>query len=260
MSDGSVLFEVVNGTAIITLNRPSKLNALDRDLMAQLSKAFDQVEMNEAISVTILTGSGRAFCAGGDIKDWGALTPREFGYSWVRQGHRLFDRLAQLRMPVIAALNGNALGGGFELAACADIRIAGADIKVGLPETSIGVVPGWSGTQRLVKRFGYSAIARMVLGGELFDATEAKSLGLVDLIAEKSPVLDKAMEYAANIQIRSQTANEISKLMLLGAVADGGDAAVEALGSILSAKTADRDEGVQAFSAKRIPYFKGHGL
>ena len=157
----------------------------------------------------------------------GSLSPREFGFSWVRRGHRLFDQISQLRVPVIAALNGNAFGGGLELASCADFRIADPDANVGLPETSIGVVPGWSGTQRLIKRFGYGTVARMVLGGEFFNAEQAKSLGLVDLISEKAKVLEAAKSYASKIQKRSQSSNEIAKLMMLGAATEGSEASIE---------------------------------
>ena len=128
---------------------------------------------------------------------------------WVRFGHRVFERLATLRMPVIAAINGHALGGGLELAAAADIRIAESQIKIGLPETSLGMVPGWSGTQRLVKRFGAQIVRRMVLGGEMFSAEEARGIGLVDAVVETGTVLTAARDYAARIATRGPAALEI---------------------------------------------------
>ena len=109
----------------------------------------------------------------------------------MRFGHRVFERLATLRMPVIAAINGHALGGGLELAAAADIRIAEIQIKIGLPETGLGMVPGWSGTQRLVKRFGAQIVRRMVLGGEMFTAEEAKAVGLVDAVVGAGTVIER---------------------------------------------------------------------
>ncbi len=120
------------------------------------------------------------------------MAANEFGHAWVRFGHRVFERLATLRMPVIAALNGHALGGGLELAAAADIRIAESQIRIGLPETSLGMVPGWSGTQRLTKRFGAQIVRRMVLGGEMFSAEEARGYGLVDAVVETGTVLTAA--------------------------------------------------------------------
>jgi enoyl-CoA hydratase len=175
----------------------------------------------------------------------------------VRYGHRIFERLATLRMPLIAALNGHALGGGLELAACADIRIAESQIKIGLPETGLGMVPGWSGTQRLVKRFGAQIVRRMVLGGEMFSAAEASQHGLVDAVVETGSSLAEAKAYAARVASRGPAALEISKLMI--AVANGEDngSGVEALGSILAAKTGDIKEGVAAFTEKRPATFKG---
>jgi enoyl-CoA hydratase/carnithine racemase len=160
-------------------------------------------------------------------------------------------------MPLIAALNGHALGGGLELAGIADIRIAEGHVRIGLPETGLGMVPGWSGTQRLVRRFGAQTVRRMALGGEIFTAEEALVLGLVDAVAPTGKGLEAARDYAQRIAARGPAAIEIVKLMI--AVANGEDngTAVEALGSILAAKTADLKEGVSAFSEKRPAQFKG---
>ncbi|MGO4437127.1 enoyl-CoA hydratase/isomerase family protein [Rhizobium sp. RAF56] len=243
--------------ALITVSRPEKLNAFDVDMLKALANACDEVEAKASVRVAILTGEGKAFSAGGDIKAWGGMEANEFGHAWVRFGHRVFERLATLRMPLIAALNGHALGGGLELAAAADIRIAERQIKIGLPETSLGMVPGWSGTQRLVKRFGAQVVRRMVVGGEMFSAEEAERLGLVDAVVEAGSALVAARAYADRVATRGPAALEISKLMI--AVANGEDngAAVEALGSILVAKTGDLKEGVAAFTEKRPAQFKG---
>ena len=188
---------------------------------------------------------------------WGGMEPNEFGHAWVRFGHRVFERLATLRMPLIAAVNGHALGGGLELAAAADIRIAESQVKIGLPEAGLGMVPGWSGTQRLVRRFGAQAVRRMLLGGEVLTAGEAAALGIVDQVVETGTSVAAAKAYAARIAARGPAATEVSKLMI--AVANGEDngSAVEALGSILVAKTGDLKEGVAAFTGKRPADFKG---
>ncbi len=257
MSDARIRVEIEDASAILTIARPEKLNAFDIDMLKALATACDTVEADRNIRAIILTGEGKAFCAGGDIKAWGAMRPEEFGHDWVRFGHRVFERLATLRMPVIAAMNGHALGGGMELAAAADIRIAEQQIKIGLPETSLGMVPGWSGTQRLVRRFGAQIVRRMVLGGEMFTAEEARVNGLVDAVVETGTVLAAAKDYAGRIVKRGPAAVEICKLMIASANGEDNGTAVEALGSILAAKTGDMKEGVAAFSGKRPAEFKG---
>src|SRR5262245_11683607 len=172
MPESKIRITVDDGIGTLTVARPEKLNAFDVPMLQELAAACDALEANSAVRAAILTGDGKAFSAGGDIKAWAGMAPNEFGHGWVRFGHRVFERLATLRMPVIAALNGHALGGGLEFAAAADIRIAEAHIKIGMPETSLGMVPGWSGTQRLVRRFGAQIVRRMVLGGEVFTAED----------------------------------------------------------------------------------------
>jgi len=248
---------VEGAIATITVARPEKLNAFDIDMLKELSAACDGIEANAAVRAAILTGEGKAFSAGGDVRAWAGMEANEFGHAWVRFGHRVFERLATLRMPLIAAVNGHALGGGLELAAAADIRIAEEQVKIGLPEAGLGMVPGWSGTQRLVKRFGAQAVRRMLIGGEVLTAAEAERLGIVDKVVGTGTAVEAAKAYAARIAARGPAATEVSKLMI--AVANGEDngAAVEALGSILVAKTGDLREGVAAFTQKRPAEFKG---
>jgi enoyl-CoA hydratase len=257
MAEKTVRVEIENAVAVMTVSRPDKVNAFDLDMLKALDAACDTVETNGSVRVAVITGEGKSFSAGGDIKAWGGMRPEEFGHQWVRYGHRVFERLATLRVPLIAALNGHALGGGLELAACADIRIAESQIRIGLPETGLGMVPGWSGTQRLVKRFGAQIVRRMVLGGEMFSAEEGRLNGLVDKVVETGSAVAEAKAYSDRVASRGPAALEISKLMI--AVANGEDngAGVEALGSILAAKTGDLKEGVAAFSEKRPATFKG---
>lgn len=257
MSEKTVRVEVSDGVAVMTVSRPEKVNAFDLDMLRALDAACDAAEHDASVRVAILTGEGKSFSAGGDIKAWGGMRPEEFGHQWVRYGHRVFERLATLRVPVIAALNGHALGGGLELAACADVRIAESHIRIGLPETGLGMVPGWSGTQRLVKRFGAQIVRRMVLGGEMFSAEEGRANGLVDHVVETGSVLAEAKAYAARVATRGPAAVEISKLMIAAANGEDNGAGVEALGSILAAKTGDLREGIAAFGEKRPATFKG---
>lgn len=257
MSDKTVRIDVDGSVATLTVSRPDKLNAFDIDMLKALASACDTVETNADIRVVILTGEGKAFSAGGDIRAWGGMKPEEFGHQWVRFGHRVFERLASLRMPVIAALNGHALGGGLELAACADLRVAESQIRIGLPETGLGMVPGWSGTQRLVRRFGPQIVRRMALGGEMYSAGEAAAHGLVDRVVATGEAVASARAWANEIARRGPAALEITKLMVGVANGEDNGAAVEALGSILVAKTGDLKEGVAAFTGKRAADFKG---
>ncbi|ASR06836.1 MULTISPECIES: enoyl-CoA hydratase/isomerase family protein [Rhizobium] len=257
MASGTIRIDVDGHVATLTISRPEKLNALDLDMLKALADAADEVEANANVRAAILTGEGKGFSAGGDIKAWGGMLPQEFGHLWVRHGHRIFERLATLRMPLVAALNGHALGGGLELAGVADIRLAEEQIKIGLPETGLGMVPGWSGTQRLVRRFGAQAVRRMALGGEIFTAEEARLLGIVDVVVPTGNALAAAREYAQRIAARGPAATEIAKLMIASANGEDNGTAVEALGSILAAKTGDLKEGVASFSEKRPATFKG---
>ena len=257
MASGTVKIDVEGHVATLTVSRPEKLNALDLDMLKALSDAADEVEANANVRVAILTGEGKGFSAGGDIKAWGGMRPEEFGHAWVRHGHRVFERLATLRVPLIAALNGHALGGGLELAGVADIRIAEEQIKIGLPETGLGMVPGWSGTQRVVKRFCAQLARRMALGGEIFTAGEARAFGIVDAVTTAGNATTAAKEYAARIAARGPAALEVVKLMIASANGEDNGTAVEALGSILVAKTGDLKEGVASFTQKRPAQFKG---
>lgn len=257
MSEQALRLTVDGAIATLLIARPEKLNALDLSLLKALSSLCDEIETNTSIRVVVLRGEGKAFSAGGDIKAWGGMQPNEFGHEWVRFGHRVFDRLAQLRVPLIAALNGHALGGGLELAAVADIRIATRGIKIGLPETGLGMVPGWSGTQRLARRFGTQIIRRMVLGGEMFTADEALLHGIVDAVVEADQLDHAVQDYADRISKRGPAATEIAKLMLAAHDGENTEAAIEVLASILAAKTADLKEGVASFVEKRPAKFEG---
>jgi enoyl-CoA hydratase/carnithine racemase len=257
MTSGTVKVHVEDHIALMTVSRPEKLNALDLDMLNALGDAADEVESNAKVRVAIITGEGKGFSAGGDIKAWGGMKAEEFGHAWVRHGHRIFERLATIRVPLIAALNGHALGGGLELAGVADVRIAEEQIKIGLPETGLGMVPGWSGTQRLVKRFGAQIVRRMALGGEIFSAEEARLLGVVDMVTSTGNAVNAAREYAQRVAARGPAALEVVKLMIASSSGEDNGTAVEALGSILVAKTGDLKEGVASFSEKRPAQFKG---
>ena len=238
--------------AFINLARPEKLNALDLPMIEALEKAAHAIDANNNIKVSIITGAGdRAFCAGGDIAAWSAHDAESFGLQWVRIGHRAFDALTRLRMPLIAALNGSAMGGGLELAATADFRIAEEHIKFSLPETDLGIIPGWSGTQRIVQRFGAQTTRRMALAGETFSAQDALSLGMADKVVAKGQSLSAAIELVEVISKRSTFATTAVKMMINAADGEDGPRALEALAGIAVAHSAELKAGLVAFNAKK---------
>ncbi|MDE3178006.1 MAG: enoyl-CoA hydratase/isomerase family protein [Pseudomonadota bacterium] len=242
--------------ARLTLRRPEKLNALDRAMIDELADAARAIEAAPDIRVAILSGEGKAFCAGGDIAAWAGLPALEMWRDWTRAGHRAFEALARLRVPLIAALTGHAFGGGLELAAVADLRIAAPAIKLGLPETGLGMAPGWSGTQRMVRRFGAQVVRRMALTGVMFTAQEGAALGLVDELAPDA--LARAEVLAAAVVRRGPVAVQIVKAMINAAEGEDSDAPIEGLAGALTAMTQDLAEGVAAFRDKRAALFTGN--
>jgi enoyl-CoA hydratase/carnithine racemase len=257
MSDDRVDLAFDGPVARLTLKRADKLNALDRPMIVALARAVEAIEEARDVRVAILSGEGKAFCAGGDIAAWSGLPPLDMWRDWTRLGHRAFEALARLRVPLIAALTGHAFGGGLELAATADIRIAEIGIRLGLPETGLGMAPGWSGTQRLVRRFGAQAVRRMALGGEMFEAQEALRLGLVDEAVAPGQALARASAIARDVASRGPVAVQIVKSMINAAEGEDADAPIEALAGALTATTRDLGEGVGAFRAKRPARFEG---
>jgi enoyl-CoA hydratase/carnithine racemase len=252
-----VRLDIAGRIARITLARPDKLNALDAEMIARLGAIAETLDRDPSVRAAIITGEGKAFCAGGDIKAWGGLTPLEMGQNWVRGGHRVFDALARLKVPLIAALNGHALGGGLELAATADIRVCEAQAKLGLPETGIGMVPGWSGTQRLVTRFGPRAVRRLALTGEIVAAPAALALGLVDEVVERGASLARAEQLAAMAASRAPVATILAKQLINAAEGEDAAATLEIMAGALVSYTDDLKEGVASFRDKRQPNFEG---
>lgn len=254
--DPRIRLTVDGAIAIITIARPDKLNALDNAMVPALERAAHAIEGMADVRAAILTGEGgKSFCAGGDIEAWASWSPENFAMAWVRHGHRAFDALARLRQPLIAALNGHTLGGGLELAATADFRIAEAHVRIGQPETGLGIIPGWSGTQRAVRRFGAQLVRRMAIAGEVFDADQGLALGLVDRVVPSGAGLAAAQNLAAQISARGPFATQATKMLINAAEQEDQDAALEALAGAAAAGNAQLREGVAAFREKRKPEF-----
>jgi len=221
--------EIEGPVAILTLDRPEKLNAIDGAMIEALEAWVEAVEADRTIRVAILTGSGKAFSAGGDIEAWAGLDPIDFARRWIREGHRVFDRLARLRQPLIVALNGPAFGGGLELAVTGDLIIASAGTRLGLPETGLGMTPGWAGTQRLVRRCGSRMVKRMALAGHFFTAEDALAGGLVDEVAPAGEALARAKSLATDIAGRGPVAVQIVKQLINAAEGEECSSAMESL-------------------------------
>lgn len=255
MAERLVTFETDGDLGIVTLRRPEKFNALDIPMLRALEAALNATEAADGVRVVLLCGEGKGFCAGGDVEAWSRMSAADFQVQWVRYGHRVFDRLARLRQPTIAVLSGHALGGGLELAVACDFRVAEAHVKLGFPETSIGVVPGWSGTQRAVRRFGAQTVRRMAIGGETFVAAEALALGIVDRVVDTGKAFFEAKAWAGKIAERGALATEATKLMIAVAEGEESAAATEALASGFIALTGDLKAGIDAFKTKQKPAF-----
>lgn len=251
-----VRLHIAGPIATLTLDNPAKLNCFTVDMLAQLASHLEVIEGRPEVRAVIVTGEGeKAFCSGADINAWGGLSPAEFARNWVRGGHRIFDRLARLAKPTIAALNGHAFGGGLELAAACDIRLITPRATIALPEAGVGIVPGWSGSQRLARLIPEGLLKEMALFGRRIPADRLLSCGFVAEVAEDPRAAAQAIaEKAATLSPR---ATEITKAMIHAGQGEDSAALIEALGSAAIAASADRQEGVAAFQTKRTPDFPG---
>lgn len=242
----------------LTLARPEKLNAFDQPMLDQLSDALTILERDKATRAVIIAAEGgKAFCAGADIRAWSTLDPLDMWRDWIADGNRLFDRLARLRQPVIAAIDGIAYGGGLELALCADIRIATEKSRFALPETTIGTIPGWSGIRRLVKLIGLSRAKHVVLTGETMSSQDALASGLIAAVAEDGTLERDSLALAQTLAARAPIATQMAKAMLDQAAGEEPGHALQGFASAVNAFSEDGKEGATAFKGKRQAMFKG---
>ncbi len=254
--DSRIRLAIDGHLALLTIARPDKFNALDYEMVMALERAAHLVDAMKDVRVAIITGEGaKSFCAGGDIDAWSAWNPDDFAMAWVRHGHRAFDALARIRQPLIAALNGHTLGGGLELAATADFRIAASHVKLGSPETSLGVIPGWSGTQRTVRRFGSQTVRRMALLGEIFTAEEGLRLGLVDAVVQQENLIEATREMAAKLVSRGPLATQATKMLINAAEGEEVERPFETLAGYVASASSDLKLGIAAFKMRKKPEF-----
>jgi enoyl-CoA hydratase len=255
----NILAEHENGLAVITINRPAKLNALNRATILELHEAFKAFDENPAVKTIIITGSGeKAFVAGADIAEFSDFSVEE-GEQLAALGQELlFDLVQNLSTPVIAAINGFALGGGLELAMAAHFRIASDNAKMGLPEVSLGVIPGYGGTQRLPQLVGKGRAMEMIMTAGMINAEEAKAYGLVNHVVPRAELLGFAKGIAAKIMKNSPVA--IGKaIKAINANYESGVNGynTEIIGFGESFGTEDFKEGTTAFLEKRKAEFPG---
>jgi len=254
----TVLVEKSGRVAILTINRPDKMNALSEQVRVELLAALAEAERDEGVGVVVLTGAGeKAFIAGADIGEFAGRTP--FDQRAAMRTPRIFDVMATFPKPVIAMINGFCLGGGCELAMSCDIRVASDRASFGQPEINLGLIPGGGGTQRMPRLIGLGQAMRLILSGDRIPVAEAKEIGLVDLVFPHEALREKTLELATRIAARSPLTLKVAK----EAVRASERLAIEE-GLMwerdlfcLCFSSADKQEGVEAFLAKRPPAWTG---
>lgn len=245
-----------DGVALLTIDRPEALNAMNAEMLSELAGTIDQVQQDDEIRVLVITGAGRAFIAGADIAHMSVFTPRE-AKAWSELGQATVGKLENLKKPVIAAVNGYALGGGTELALACDIRVASEKAVFGQPEVKLGMIAGFGGTQRLARAVGPGMAKEMLFTGDHYDAEAAYRMGLVNKVVPHEELLEHCLALARKIASRGPRAVGLSK----EAVDHGQDLALDKALRLesdlyaLAFTTGEAGEGCTAFLEKREPRF-----
>jgi enoyl-CoA hydratase len=259
MNYENLLVAIENKIALVTLNRPAKLNALNKNTLGELHAAFTDLENNEAVQVIILTGSGeKAFVAGADIAEFADFSAAQ-GTQLAAEGHqKVFDHIENMKKPVIAAVNGFALGGGLELAMACHFRVASDNAKMGLPEVTLGLIPGYGGTQRLPQLVGKGRAMEMILTATMITATEAKEYGLINHVVPQTELIEFCQGLAQKI-IKNAPIALTEAITAINSSFDktknGYETEINAFGRLFG--TADFKEGTTAFLEKRKANFSG---
>jgi len=246
--------------AIVTINRPQVLNALNQAVIGELRAAINELNADPAVGAIILTGAGqKAFVAGADISQFNGLASMAEAAEFARRGQAVLDKIERLPKPVIAAINGYALGGGCELAMACDIRVAADTARLGQPEINLGIIPGYGGTQRLPRLVGRGMAKYLVFSGEHVSAGEAQRIGLVEFVVPAAELMDFARELARKLAAKPPIALRLAKEAinkgLEGNLVQGLSYEANQFGEVF--ETEDRVEGVNAFLEKRKPVWKG---
>lgn len=259
MDENVLLTEKQDGVLILTLNRPEVMNAFNFPLLNALKKQIDSLRFNNDIRVVVITGSGqKAFCAGADLKERADLSELQVK-SFIFTIRNLFTAIEDLNKPIIAAVNGVALGGGMELCLACDIRIAATSASMGLTETRLAIIPGAGGTQRLPRLIGRGKAKELIFTGRRVDAQEALQIGLVNKICENEVLLDECQKMASMICDAGPIAIEQAKYAINNGIETDlhTGLGIESNAYWVTIPTADRLEGLVAFREKRKPVYKG---
>jgi len=255
----TLLTEKIGSTAVITLNRPQKMNSLSSQLLAELTELLDMYENDKSVNALVITGGGKAFCAGGDISaDPSDDDPLNTFIKFSGLTRETFHKVETFKKPVIAAINGFAFGGGLELALCCDLRVASEKSKMGLTETKLGVVPGAGGTQRLPRLIGSALAKQLVFTAGIIDGAEAYRIGLVNAVVPPEECLNKALAFADEIAQRAPLAVQASKKCINMSqqvdLESGLNYEAECVKFVYCSE--DKEEGMKAFGEKRDPVWK----
>ena len=254
----TIKVEIKESIAYLTINKPEVLNALDGQVLEEISCAIGEIEENKEAGALIVTGEGRAFAAGADIGAQSVLD-MEGGREWGRNGSAIFRRLELMPIPTIAAVNGFALGGGCELAMACDMIIASEKAKFGQPEVSLGITPGFSGTQRLARKVGKAKAMELILTGDMIRADEALGIGLANKVVEPEKLMEEAKALAEKILKNGPLAVKYSKAAIVRGLQMDMDSAIAMENELFAMcfATEDQKEGMKAFLEKRPAEFAG---
>jgi len=256
MAYKTLLLEIANNIALLKVNRPQAMNALNQEVLLELLAAFQELEKDVNVHAIILTGEGKAFVAGADIKEMVGLTAQE-ARRFSKSGHTLMETMGSIGKPIIAAINGFALGGGMELALACDFIFASEDAKFGQPEINLGIIPGFGGTQRLARLIGKAQAKELIYTGQMIGAQEAKELGIVNKVFPAGALLAEAQKAASTIASKGAWTLRLAK----SAIESGYDLDIKSGCQIegdsfgLCFSHPDQKEGMTAFLEKRKPAF-----
>lgn len=252
-----LVIEKENKVGVLRINRPEAMNSLNTEVLEELLMAVEQVKNDQDIFVLVITGEGKAFVAGADISEMSTMDPVQ-ARSFAEAGLKVFREIESMEKPVVAAVNGFALGGGCELAMACDIRIASTKAKFGQPEVGLGVTPGFGGTVRLSRLVGPAKAKELIYTGNIIKADEALGIGLVNSVSEPEELMGAAMETANKISSNAQLAVRYSKQSINRSFETDVETAMEIERNLfgLCFSTEDQKEGMKAFGEKRKPDFK----